>query len=443
MGSHSRGRKAPKRRVDGGNVAPMSSETDLNIVHAEQLVRVTDRGGPRRGAEQGEMDLLRDGAVAIRDGVIVAVGPTDEVLAAHGDAVETIDARGRTVLPGLVECHSHPLFAGDRCNEYAARLSGATLQEIAAAGGGIQKSVLATREASDEVLLGSAARAYGDILRGGVTTLEVKSGYGLTVDRELHALRLLAASRASTPIDLVISFLGAHVVPPEVGDGDRYTDIVLDQMLPAVIAEGHAEYHDVTCEAGLFTPTQVSRMLARSRELGIPTRVHADAWTPSEGWQTATAGGAVCADHLTYTPTAEIRDVGTSDTIAVLLPVAELTYLCDRRAQARAFVECDVPVAIATDYSSSIHATSLLTTIAFAAPWFGLTPGEALVGATLNAAYTLGRGHDRGSLDVGKRGDVLVLDAPHPDEICLALGRPLLDEVVIGGRPVRGLALRQ
>lgn len=417
------------------------STHDLNVVHAAQLVRVHDRGGPRRGAEQGEMDLLADGAVAVRDGVIVAVGPTDEVLAEHGeDGVPTIDATGRTVMPGLVECHSHPLFAGDRCNEYAARLGGATLQEIAADGGGIWNSVQATRQASDELLLAGAARAYDDILRGGVTTLEVKSGYGLTVDRELHALRLLEASRATTPIDLVISFLGAHVVPPEASDGDRYTDTVLDEMLPAVVSGRMAEYHDVTCEEGLFTPAQVTRMLDRSRELGIATRVHADAWSPSEGWQTAVAGGAVCADHLTYTPAAAIREVGTTDTIAVLLPVAELTYLCDRRAQARAFVEQDVPVAIATDFSSSIHATSLLHTVAFAAPWFGMSPGEAIVGATLNAAYSLGRNHDRGSLDVGKRGDLLVLDAPHPDEVCLGISRPLLDDVVIGGRVVLGAA---
>ncbi len=420
---------------------PDRSASDLNVIHAAQLVRVLDRGEPRRGAEQGEMDLLADGAVAIRDGVIAAVGPTADVLARFGDdGVRSIDATGRTVMPGLVECHSHPLFAGERCNEYAARLAGATLQEVAASGGGIWKSVEATRNASDDVLLASAARAYDDILRGGVTTLEVKSGYGLTVEHELHALRLLEASRAITPIDLVISFLGAHVVPPDVSDGDRYTDMVLDEMLPAVVAGRMAEYHDVTCEEGLFTPAQVARMLDRSRELGIATRVHADAWSPSEGWQTAVAGGAVCADHLTYTPASAIREVGAADTIAVLLPVAELTYLCDRRAQARAFVNSGVPVAIATDFSSSIHATSLLHTVAFAAPWYGMLPGEAIVGATLNAAYTLGRNHDRGSLDVGKRGDLLLLDAPHPDAVCLGIGRPLLDEVVINGRPVLGAA---
>lgn len=411
----------------------MIDERDINVINAAQLVRVLDRGGPRRGAEQGELDLLADGAVAVRDGRIVAVGPTEEVLREHGEAVPTIDARGRTVLPGLVECHSHPLFAGDRCNEYAARLAGASLEQVAAAGGGIWASVAATREASDETLLRGAERAYAHILAGGVTTLEVKSGYGLTVEQELRALELLEASRRRTPLDLVITFLGAHVVPREARDADHYTGVVLDEMLPRVIAGGRAEFHDVTCEHGLFTPGQASRMLARSRELGIPTRMHADAWAPSEGWSTAVAGGAICADHLTYTPEAEIRDVGTTDTIAVLLPMAELAYLCDERANARAFVDLDVPVALATDYCSSIHATSLLTTIGIGATWFRMTPSEALVGATLNAAYSLGRGHDRGSLDVGKRGDLVVLDVPHPDEICLAIGRPLVDEVIVAG----------
>ncbi len=416
---------------------------DINVIHAASLAIVDDLGEPRRGATQSELGIVADGAVAIRDGVIVAVGPTDEVLATHDDDVSTIDAGGRCVLPGLVECHSHPLFAGDRHHEYAERLGGASLAEVAARGGGIWSSVVATRSASDEKLLTRLVSTYSRIVAGGVTTLEVKSGYGLTVAEELRALELLQQSRSLTPMQLVITFLGAHVVPRDLDvdpndRADRYTDLIDGEMLTAVIAQGIAEFQDVTVEQGLFTPDQALRLMHRSHELSLPVRVHADAWAPSQGWRTAVEGGAVSAEHLTYTSADDIREVGRTETIAVVLPMAELVYMTTERAKARLFIEHEVPVAVATDFCSSIHATSLLNTVATAAPWFRLTPGEVIVGATLNAAYSLGRQATCGSLDVGKRGDLIVVDCPHPDEICLAVGAPLLDQVVIAGEVVVG-----
>ena len=408
---------------------------DLNVVHAAQLAQVHDDGAARRGASQGEMHLIEDGAVAIRDGVIVAVGRTSDVMAEWDDSfVSTLDATGRTVVPGLVECHSHPIFAGERHAEYAERLGGASLAEVAARGGGIWSSVVATRSASDDVLLARLAQAYERIAAGGVTTLEVKSGYGLTVDTELRQLAVLQASRALTTMELVITFLGAHVVPRDLtGGADTYTDLIATEMLPAVMRQGVAQFQDVTVEDGLFTPAQALRLMAESHTDGLPVRVHADAWKTSQGWQTAVEGGAISAEHLTYTPDDEINTVGATDTIAVLLPIAELIYMTDRRANARLFIDNNVPVAIATDYCSSIHATSLLATMGSAAPWFRLTPSEVLVGATLNAAYSLGLEHRCGSLDIGKRGDLLVLDCPHPDEIFLGVGAGMLHEVVLGG----------
>jgi imidazolonepropionase len=258
--------------------------SDLNVINAGCLARVHDRGEPRRGSAQGELDLVFDGVVVIRDGVIVAVGSTDEVLREwRADDVPTLDASGCAVLPGLIECHSHPLFAGERHAEYAERLGGATLTDIAARGGGIWASVVATREARAADLLEGVRRAYGRILTGGVTTLEVKSGYGLTSEQELRQLELLRDSRALTPMELVISFLGAHVVPAGI-DADAYTAEVLD-MVSDVAERGLAAFHDITCERGLFTPAQALRLFERSREVGIPTRCHADAWASSEGWQ--------------------------------------------------------------------------------------------------------------------------------------------------------------
>ena len=322
---------------------------NLNVVGASQLARVTDRGAPRRGREQRELDLLDDGAVAIRDGHIVAVGPTVGVLTEWGDdEVPTLDASGKTVLPGLIECHSHPLFAGHRHAEYQLRLQGASLAEIAAAGGGIWSTVLATHAASDPELLAALDSAYARILRSGVTTLEVKSGYGLTADHELHHLELLEHSRQLTPLSLVISYLGAHVVPDGL-DADTYTNQVLE-WLPAVIDQGIARFHDITCETGLFTPEQAATMFEGSRQRGMPTKAHADAWASSQGWQTAVAGGALSAEHLTYTPDEEIESVGSTETIAVLLPQAELVYMTARRANARLLIDHEVAVAIATDY---------------------------------------------------------------------------------------------
>jgi imidazolonepropionase len=408
--------------------------SDLNLVGAAQVAVVSDRGTPRMGAQQGELDLLADAAVAIRGGVIVAVGHTDEVLAQWNDGAPTLDVSGATVLPGLIECHSHPLFAGSRHGEYALRLAGASLAEIASRGGGIWASVLETRRATDEQLLEHLAMSYRKILMGGVTTLEVKSGYGLEREEELRQLGILDRSRTHTPMGLVISFLGAHVVPAG-HDADAYTDEVLE-MLPRVIEQGIARFHDITCERGLFTPAQALRLFERSREAGIPTKAHADAWAASAGWRTAVAGGAVSAEHLTYTPDEEIREVGQTDTIAVLLPQAELVYMTDRRANARLLIEHEVPVALATDYCSSIHATSLASTLAIGAPWFRITPAEAIVAGTLNAAYALQCNADRGSLDVGKRGDLTVLSVDHPAELCLAVGQEVVSDVIIAGEIV-------
>jgi imidazolonepropionase len=415
---------------------------DLNVVGAACLARVCDRGAARRGAEQGELDLVVDGAVAIRDGLIVAAGPSEEVLREFADpSVPVLDATELAVLPGLIECHSHPLFGGERHLEYAKRLAGASLAEIAAAGGGIWASVLATRAAGDAELLAGLQDAYERILAGGVTTLEVKSGYGLTLSEELRQLELLERSRAATPMALVITFLGAHVVPAGL-EAEAYVAQV-HEMLDAVVERGLGAFHDITCERGLFSPEQASGLFERSRSLGVPTRCHADAWASSEGWQTAVAGGAMSAEHLTYTPDDEIRAVGPTDTIAVLLPQAELIYMTDRRAAARTFIDVGIPVAVATDYCSSIHATSLPVTLGMAAPWFRMTPAEVIVGGTLNAAYALGLAGDRGSLDVGKRGDLTILSVSHPGELCLAVGQEVISDVIIGGEVVhskRGLS---
>ena len=409
---------------------------DLNIIHAAHLAQVKDLGMPRRGKLQGELNLVADGAVAIRKGRIVSVGETATVLNEFKDEVPTINADGMSVLPGLIECHSHPIFAGRRHWEYVRRLQGATSAQIRAEGGGIWATILATRQAEDWHLVERAAEAYRKILAGGVTTLEVKSGYGQTREHELRLLRLLHESAAKTPLELVYTFLGAHIAPQDGPTPESWAAEVREAVLSAVREQGIAEFHDITCEDGDYSYTIASDLLRDSRQKGMPTRVHADASSDSRGWRTAVEGGAVAADHLTYTPDEEIRSVGATETIAVLLPIAEQFYMDPRRANARLFIQEQVPVAIATDYCSSFQATSLLLSMSLACCWFRLTPAEAIVGATLNAAYVLKRNHDRGSLDIGKRGDLTILGCAHPYEIGVSIGAPLVRYVISQGRVI-------
>ncbi|MDR3670194.1 MAG: imidazolonepropionase [Holophaga sp.] len=409
--------------------------SDLNVINAAQIAMVRDHGGPRKGSAQDELDLVPHGVVAIRNGLIVAVGEAS-VLREFGEDVPTLDAAGGSVVPGFVECHSHPLFAGNRHWEYVQRLHGASSREIRAAGGGIWSTILATRKADDQTLLDQAARAYRAILRGGVTTLEVKSGYGQNPEQELRLLGLLRQSAASTPMDLVYTFLGAHIAPQDGLSAEAYARQVREEMLPAVVRQGIADFQDLSCEEGDFSAPLAQELLEASRRVGLPARVHADASSPSRGWSTAVAGGAVSADHLTYTPDEEIRAVGSTDTVAVLLPTAEQFYLDPQRANARLFIQENVPVAIATDYCSSFQATSMALSISLACSWFHITPAEAIVGATLNAAYALRRNRDRGSIEVGKRGDLTVLDCAHPNELGTRIGAPLIRQVVAQGRVI-------
>ncbi len=410
--------------------------SDLNVIHAENLAIIHDHGLPRSGFSQGELNLVTDGAIAIRNGRIVAVGPTLEVLQGYDQSVPTIDARGKIVLPGLVECHCHPIFAGSRHWEYVRRLQGAAGDKIRKEGGGIWSTILDTRASDDSQLIKNAVRAFEAILSGGVSTLEVKSGYGLTTRDELRLLRLLKASSCHSPLDLVYTFLGAHIAPQDGPTPDEFATIVGEEMLPQVQEQGIAEFHDISCEIGDFSAHLTKRLLKKSQETGMLCRIHADASSDSHGWRTAVEGGAISAEHLTYTPDSEIRSIGSTDTIAVLLPAAEQFYLDNKKANGRLFIENNVPVAIATDYCSTFQATSLTLTIAMACSWFGFTPSEAIVGATLNAAYSLGRGNDRGSLDIGKRGDLTILDCHHPNEIATRIGAPLVQYVISCGKVI-------
>jgi imidazolonepropionase len=410
--------------------------TKTGIIHASALCRISDGGGPRRGATQDELDIVADGALLMEDGTIIDVGTTAEVIARNDWAgADVFDARGMTVLPGLVEAHSHPVFAGSRYMEYARRLSGASLDEIVAEGGGIWNSVLATRAATDQELRSRLRATLQGMLEDGITTAELKSGYGLTPEQELRSLRLIDDEAARSTITVVPTFLGAHVVPAGMNTDDYVTQIC-DEMLPEVAKQGIARFCDVTCEVGYFDQQQAERCIQRARDFNLAVRVHADAWKPSGGWALAAALGAHTADHVTFATDEEIRASHGSDTIAVLLPVAECVYMGDKRANARLLIDSDIPVVVATDYCSSIPVLSLRFAIGLATAWFGMRPGEAIVGATLNAAYAVGMASEVGSLDPGKRADITILQAEHPFQFAWQLGQTPVRRVYKAGRLV-------
>lgn len=383
------------------------------------------------------MTVLEDGALVASDGVIVDVGLTATIAASYDLSRATVlDATDRVVLPGLVDAHTHPLFAGLRYREYAERLAGAEMSEVAARGGGIWWSVQRSREAGEEELRGVLRRHLREMLRAGTTSLEVKSGYGQTTEQELRHLRLIAEAAAETPQEIVPTFLGAHIVPREFASAEAYVDVIVDEMLPEVAAQGVARFCDVSCEANAFTRAQSTRMLQVAASLGMGGRVHADTFVSFGGWTTAVENGAAGADHLSNTPQAEIERVGATDTVATLIPAAELYYFIDRRAPARTFIESGVPVAIATDFCSSIHAPSLYHCLSLAAAWYRMTPEEVINAVTINAAYSLGIDDRAGSLDPDKRADFLLVDVPDYRAIVYEFGVPAIETVVVAGEVV-------
>ena len=409
-------------------------------------------GGLRRGATQGDVDLVsgEDPIVAIWDGAIAAVGPLPEVqrrLAADGHDVASfafLDAHGGTVTPGLIDPHTHLLFAGSREGEIALRQRGASYLEILGAGGGILSTVAATRAAGEEDLLAHGRRWLGEMLRRGVTTIEAKSGYGLDLPTELRLLRVADALGREGPIEILPTFLGLHAVPPEFSaepDGtDRFVDAVTEQMLPAVAATGHARFSDVFCEQGVFSAAQSRRFLLAGAALGLAPRLHADELAPSGGAELAAEIGALSADHLAV-PSSEGIDTlsraadGPRPVVAVLLPATTLFLMADHHAPARTLIERGIPVAIGTDFNPGTSPTpNLPLVLSLAVLTLGLSPDEALAAATINAAHALGLGETHGSLEPGKTADLVVWDVPDRRQLPYWFGADLVRAVVKRGR---------
>jgi len=448
--------------IPGDPASP--SARGLLVTGAAEVV--TMAGGVRRGPTQAEPAIAPPGtAIACLDGRIVAVAPEAEARDALAaaleagdrtpDAVDRLEVPGTTVTPGLVDAHTHLLFAGSREHEVALRARGATYLEILAAGGGILATVRATRAATDASLLEHGRRWLTEMLRTGTTTVEAKSGYGLDTATELRLLAVAGRLAAEGPVDVVPTFLGAHAVPPEAraahGDDiaaatEAYVAVVIEEQLPAVAAQGIARSCDVFCERGVFSADQSRRILLAARALGLDVRLHADELAPSGGAELAAELGALSADHL-GAPSAEgfaalvhAAERGRP-VVAVLLPTVPWFLGLDAREPARALIEAGVPVALATDFNPGTSpVTSLPLVMATAATRLGLAPAEALAATTVHGAAALGLAEDRGALAPGLRADLVAWGVPTHAQLPYWIGADLARAVVVAGRVVGGRA---
>jgi imidazolonepropionase len=376
------------------------------------------------------LGVVESAVVACRDGRIAYAGPR---IGGPGTATEIVDCAGRWITPGLIDCHTHLVYAGDRAGEWAQRLEGVSYEEIARAGGGILSTMRATRAASEAELVAIALPRLDALLAEGVTTIEVKSGYGLTVVDELKMLRAARALGDERTVRVATTLLGAHAVPPEyAGRADAYVDLVCNEMIPAAV--GLADAVDVFCEGIGFTPDQTGRVLVAARVAGLPVKLHAEQLSSLHGASLAAGHGALSADHLEHADESDVRAMAAAGTVAVLLPGAFYFMRETKVPPVDLFRAHHVPIAIATDCNPGTSpTTSLLLMLNMAATSFRLTATEALRGVTFNAATALGLGDEIGTLEEGKACDLAIWDVADPAELAYRIGfNPLFMRVKDG-----------
>jgi imidazolonepropionase len=373
-----------------------------------------------------EIGVIPDGSMLVRDGRVAATGTRPEIERLVSRETLIADAGGRAVLPGFVDAHTHPVFAGNRADEYELRAQGATYAEISARGGGIRSTVRRTREASEAELTAAAERYWNWFLRGGTTTVEAKTGYGLSLEAELKMLRVIRRFERFVP-----TFLGAHEVPDEYrGRADEYAALVIHEMLPRV----EAEYCDIFCEPNVFPQEQARTILRAAKERGLGIRMHADQFSADYGSVVAAEVGAATADHLEATTERGMRALQAAGVQPVLLPASVYALGLAKYPAARAMIDLGMAVVLATDFNpGSSPTTSMPMVLSLASTHLKMTPAEALTAATVNAAYSLGRGREIGSLEPGKLADFVIHDAADYREIPYFFGRETAREVYIGG----------
>lgn len=394
---------------------------------------LTDARIATMAAGSVEYGVLTDAAIAIKDGAIAWVGYEHEL--PRCEAAERRSVGGRWITPALIDCHTHLIFGGERSQEFEQRLKGASYQEIAASGGGIMSTVKATRAATADDLYESARQRLDVLAAEGVATVEVKSGYGLDIETEIRMLEVGRRLGESSRSTVRTTLLAAHAVPPEyANNADGYIDMLCTELLPAVAARNLADAVDAYCEAVAFRAPQISTLFEAARELGLPVKLHADQLSDGGGAELAALFDAMSADHLEYTSAAGVHAMARAGTVAVLLPGAFLTLQETQLPPIEAMREAGVRIALASDFNpGTAPMCSIRNAMSLGARVFGLTPEECLAGVTREAAHALGLGHDRGTIEVGKRADIAIWNFEHPRELCYWIGIPQLAELLIAG----------
>jgi imidazolonepropionase len=427
---------------------------DLIIHGASQLLTCASNGKPKRGLQMQDVGLIEDGAVAVSDGKILAAGKTDDILREY-ESENFFDARGKTVAPGFVECHTHIVFAGNRLGEFELKIKGADYLEILRAGGGILSTVRQTRAASLSELVEQSRRRLDKMLALGVTTCEVKTGYGLDTETELKMLEAILALDESHSVDLIPTFLPAHAVPSADFEAEglskeeaaeRYTQIVCDEMLPAAakIKERNEKFKDcffvdVFCEKGAFNLEQSRKVLETAKWLGFKLKAHVDEFTNLGGARMAIELGAVSIDHLDAISDEEINLLADSETVGVVTPTVNFNFGSKEFADARKLIDRGCAVAISTDYNpGSAPCPSLPNAMAIACRYQKLLPGEAFNATSINAAFAAGIGERAGSLEAGKQADITIFDTPDFREIAYEFGGNPVETVFKNGKVIYG-----
>ena len=407
----------------------------LAVLHASQLVTLAGPKKPRVRSGMSELAIVHDGGMLVHDGVIVAIGLSAEIEKGARQS-ELVDAGGRVVLPGFVDAHAHPVFAGNRLDDFERRARGETYEQIAAAGGGIWSTVEKTRAASEAELFDQAKKHANWFLKCGTTTVEAKSGYGLTLEDELKMLRVIRRLNEETPIEFVPTFLGAHAIP-RARRADEYVDLVINEMLPRVASEKLAEFCDVFCERGYFDIEQSRKILTAAKKSELKLRIHADQLTNSGGAKLAAELEATTADHLEKTDENGIAAMKASGVQPVLLPGSVYALASRGYPRAREMIEAGLAVVIATDFNpGSSPSPSMPMMLSLACTQMKMRPAEAITASTINAACSLNRGDEIGSLEPGKLANFSIFDCEDYREIAYWFGFPQIHSVYVRGRPL-------
>ncbi|UCC19257.1 MAG: imidazolonepropionase [Promethearchaeota archaeon] len=413
-------------------------EPDLVIFHANELVTMnTKYGAPRIGEDMSELAAISDGAVAVKDDIIIFIGKTEELMSKYEfrKIPTKIDATNKLVSPGFVDPHTHIIFEGTRENELSMKLEGMSYLDILKSGGGILKTVRETREASIEKLVTNGKKILDKMMSYGTTTLETKSGYGLTTESELKQLRAIEILNEDHPLDIIPTFLGAHAIPPEYNDkSDKYVDLIISDMIPQIVKERLAEFCDVFCEEGIFSIKQARKILKAAIRYGLKPQIHIDEIVDTNGALLASEIRAIHASHLLKSNEKGLKAIAETGVIAILLPSTPFCLMLNEYAPARKMIELEIPIAIATDLNPNCWTESMQMIIALACYNMKLSPAEALTSATINAACALQKQDEIGSLEISKKADILVFDIPNHDFLPYHFGVNLISKVIKNGK---------